>query len=305
MPHVTFIHGIANKPPSEVLHDLWLQGLSLGGIDLRGQGVTSTMVYWADVLYADPRDPLVPAEESLSVAELDVADDSVVISQEYGSAEERAFIDGLSAKLALADDAGITSPESVPADPALERIAIPWFLKRRMMRAFIRDAHHYLFDTEHEPRPGTRYRVQTEIRHRTLDALHATPSTPHVVVAHSLGSVIAYDVLQRVAEAPAVDALLTLGSPLGIDEVQDRLRPEWTRPDGFPSRTVRTRWVNVFDPLDLVCLLDPRLSNDFRQGGASVVEDVSVSNAGSWRHSFVKYAGQPVLTARLRDLLSA
>lgn len=302
MSHVTFIHGIANKPPADALHDLWLRGLSLGGLDLRGQGVSSTMVYWADVLYTTPRDPLAAAEESLSETDLDRAtDDDPEVPREFGSAEERAFVEGLSAKLAIADE---DAQAPLPADPTLERVPIPWFLKRRMMRTFLRDAHHYLFDVEHEPRPGARYRVQTEIRRRTLDALQGAPASGlHVVVAHSLGSVIAYDVLQCVADAPSVDALLTLGSPLGIDEVQDRLRPEWTRADGFPARTVRTRWVNVFDPLDLVCLLDPRLSNDYRRDGAAVVEDLSVSNTGSWRHSYEKYAGQPALTARLADLL--
>ncbi|MDT0631964.1 hypothetical protein [Rubrivirga litoralis] len=302
MPHVTFIHGIANKPPAGALHDLWLRGLSLGGLNLPGQGVTSTMVYWADVLHAAPRDPFAPTDESLSETELGEGTHGPEIPHEFDSAEERAFVEGLAAKLALADDED--APAFVPADPALERIPIPWLLKQRMMRVLLRDAHHYLFDAEHEPRPGTRYRVQTEIRRRTLDALQSAPASgPHVVVAHSLGSVIAYDVLQRVADAPAIDALLTLGSPLGIDEVQDRLQPGWTRADGFPTRTVRTRWVNVFDPIDLVCLLDPRLSNDFRRDGAAVVEDLSVTNAGSWRHSYEKYAGQPALTARLADLL--
>ena len=290
------------SPQADALRDLWLRGLSLGGLDLRGQGVTSTMVYWADVLYAAPIDPLAPGEESFSEMDPVGAADILEIPREHGSAEERAFVEGLSAKLAILEDED--SPSPVPADPTLERVPIPWFLKQRMMRAFLRDAHHYLFDTEHEPRPGTRHRVQTEIRRRTLDALQNAPaSPPHVVVAHSLGSVIAYDVLQRVADAPAVDALLTLGSPLGIDEVQDRLRPEWTRADGFPARTVRTRWVNVFDPLDLVCLLDPRLSNDFRRDGAAVIEDLSVENPGPWRHSYEKYAGRPALTACLADLL--
>ena len=150
MSHVTFIQGIANKPPPKALHD-WLSGLSLGGLGLRGQGVTSTMVYWADVLYAAPLDPLAPADELLSDAELYGTDDNVKVPHVYGSAEERAFVEGLSAKLALADEDDGTRSDLVPADPALERIPLPWSVKRRMMRTFIRGAHHYLFDTENEP----------------------------------------------------------------------------------------------------------------------------------------------------------
>jgi hypothetical protein len=43
---------------------------------------------------------------------------------------------------------------------------------------------------------------------------------------------------------------MTIGSPLGLDEIQDALQPEWSRLDGFPSDRVAKRWVNVYDGLD-------------------------------------------------------
>ena len=55
MAHIVFIHGIANKPAPEVLLRMWKQALAVAdGIDLSTEGVTSSMVYWADVLYAAP-----------------------------------------------------------------------------------------------------------------------------------------------------------------------------------------------------------------------------------------------------------
>ena len=55
MPHVTFIHGIANKPPADELLEIWRRALADdGGINLSAKGITSSMVYWADVLYAKP-----------------------------------------------------------------------------------------------------------------------------------------------------------------------------------------------------------------------------------------------------------
>lgn len=62
MGHLTFIHGIANKPPQDQLLEIWLQNLATdGGLDLAADGVTVSMVYWADVLYDQP----LPAEEAL------------------------------------------------------------------------------------------------------------------------------------------------------------------------------------------------------------------------------------------------
>jgi pimeloyl-ACP methyl ester carboxylesterase len=134
-------------------------------------------------------------------------------------------------------------------------------------------------------------RVRHDARGRALDALAAAEQAPrpHVVVGHSLGSVIAYDVLKNVDEAPVCDGLVTLGSPLGLDEVRDRLDPGWSRWDGFPAAKVDRSWVNVFDRLDPVCGFDPVLANDYRREGRPVVSDVDEPNWGIWRHSIGKY----------------
>src|SRR5690606_9518656 len=141
---------------------------------------------------------------------------------------------------------------------------------------------------------GTPVRIQKTIRKRFIDAVRgAGVSRPHVVVAHSMGTVIAYDCLKRVADCAGVDGLITIGSPLGIDEIQDKLQPGWSRKDGFPHEKVAKGWVNLFDRLDPVCGFDPKLGNDFCKGGAASIEDIAVKNDGVWRHSATKYLRQP------------
>jgi hypothetical protein len=195
-------------------------------------------------------------------------------------------------------------PPPPPAARGLERVPLPWFLKKPIMSAFLRDVHHYLFNAEWTPRPGTVFKVQEVIRRRFLDAIEAVRTDgPHVVVSHSMGTVIAYDCLKRLSDCGTVDGFMTLGSPLGIDEIQDKLAPEWTRPDGFPHERVASEWVNVYDPLDPVCGLDPRLANDYQKGGAASVTDVQVSNDGAWRHSATKYYRQPAVRTALRRML--
>ena len=65
MAHVTFVHGIGNKPEPRALLDLWRRKLAqgAGAIDLGDAGVESSMVYWAEVLYERP-DPDLMAFES-------------------------------------------------------------------------------------------------------------------------------------------------------------------------------------------------------------------------------------------------
>ena len=91
--------------------------------------------------------------------------------------------------------------------------------------------------------PAERGRIQARLR----EALDATgPGRIHLV-AHSLGSVIAFDVLhgwEGGAAPPKVDSLYTLGSPLnsGI------FRAHNGRPTSAPSGVAS--WTNVYSPWD-------------------------------------------------------
>ena len=88
-----------------------------------------------------------------------------------------------------------------------------------------------------------------------------------MLVAHSMGSIIAYDALWELHHAEGmevcIDCLLTIGSPLGMRYVQKRLvgngQPHPRRyPGNFQS------WVNISARGDLVAL-DPSLGNDFSE----------------------------------------
>lgn len=327
MPHITFIHGISNKPELDALHDLWRRALARdNGFDCDTEGVTSRMVYWADILYASPDVSVEQLErmEEILEAQHDAAPGADAVDPAWRARlppDESAFVESLAQRLGtdLPDDVApptetargqaavqpgaVTGAEMVALE-VLERVPLPWIIKRPLMKLLLRDVHHYLFNVTASPRPGTSFAVRDEIRRRFLEALRhgAEQEGPHVVVSHSMGTVIAYDCLKRVPDCPAVDALVTIGSPLGLDEIQDKLSPEWTRQDGFPDK-VRGPWVNVYDPLDPVAGFDPRFANDYRRGGQPAVEDVKEENWGKWRHSITKYLYGPLLRGRIRGLL--
>ncbi|MEU0182937.1 hypothetical protein ABZ312_17340 [Streptomyces sp. NPDC006207] len=83
-----------------------------------------------------------------------------------------------------------------------------------------------------------------------------TPDT-RVVIGHSLGSIVAYEALCAHPEW-GVHTFISLGSPLGVHAIRNRLVPASPGGDeGFPSAT---RWVNVAakdDPVALVKQLAP------------------------------------------------
>jgi pimeloyl-ACP methyl ester carboxylesterase len=100
-----------------------------------------------------------------------------------------------------------------------------------------------------------------------------TPDTK-VVIGHSLGSVVAYEAL-RAHSVWNVHTFVSLGSPLGIQAIRDRLRPmPPAAGDGCPPVT---RWVNVAakdDPIALVKQLAPLFGD---------VDDQTVVNL-PWHH---------------------
>src|SRR5262249_687116 len=103
------------------------------------------------------------------------------------------------------------------------------------IESFMRDV--YLYTTQ----PG----VRTEIDRIVSAGLNETPC---VVVGHSLGSVVAYNILRTDPRPLKVRAYVTVGSPLAIRAIRDRLRPI-----GFPKPAVAS-WYNAYDPKDVVAL---------------------------------------------------
>jgi pimeloyl-ACP methyl ester carboxylesterase len=110
---------------------------------------------------------------------------------------------------------------------------------------------------------------------------------PTVVIGHSLGTVVAYDVLRQHA-GNAVPRYVTVGSPLGIRAIRRRLEAPLTMPTGVED------WYNARDQRDVVALypldktnfdITPAIRNfsrvdnhtDNRHGIAGYLDDVQVA----------------------------
>lgn len=313
MAHVTFIHGVANKPAEADLLRIWRGALKKAAVplDLSAEGISSEMVYWADVLHASP----IPTSEYQNGDEAVVSEandeyEESLAPIEFSGPDDAEWTKAMARRLGVLSEIygtqkTLETGRKNTVSSELERIPLPGFVKDAFLKRFLKDVHHYLFNVEFSPRSGERYRVQDEIKKRFLQAIDrgSVRGAPHIVVSHSMGTVIAYDCLKRVSECPPVDGFITLGSPLGIDEVQDKLQPGWTRQDGYPSDTLKSGWENYFDKLDVVSRLDPYLANDYRHNNIKVVADVPQANDGVWRHDITKYLmGKEVSEAISRAL---
>ena len=105
---------------------------------------------------------------------------------------------------------------------------------------------------------------------------------PTIVVAHSLGTIVAYDVLRtRPRDVPL---FMTLGSPLGIRTIRIRLTPL-----SFPGGVAR--WENYYDDRDPIALYPLDAANF---GVVPEIPNVSdIKNQTDNRHGIVGYLSRP------------
>ena len=115
-----------------------------------------------------------------------------------------------------------------------------------------------------------------------------------VVVGHSLGSIVAYDLLTRLRASHNVRLFVTAGSPLGFPIVQKNLLGKQAgSPPAVPAN-VPTRpaaWLNAYDVLDIVALVHP-LAGTFRQSVAGQLADERTHNP-TGPHAIEDYLADP------------
>ncbi len=258
-PTVVYVHGNGNKPAREPLKSSWDEAL-FGA----SAGRRSRMAYWADLRYpaslpdaeADGLDAAESDEESVRPAGLDPAElvaetlaethsEGVVGSSAPGSGASGpagqgvpgAGLDPWLREMAYVADA-LAEGEEPPADaevlwlPRAARVAV----FRALVKRTFADVYAYFFGGSGDA-----------IRDRLRSTL-AEVDGPVVVIGHSLGSIIAYDVLRESGPDREIPLLVTVGSPLGITEIQDLVTRPLQVPDGV------ARWRNIADGRDLVAL---------------------------------------------------
>ena len=136
---------------------------------------------------------------------------------------------------------------------------IPHVASERM-EVHLRDLRRYLRDANG---------IATHTRRMLKIPLAAATEAqrPILLIAHSMGSVIAYDSLWELSHGRRqhvdVDLFLTMGSPLGQRYMQKRIKGATASGyERYPSNI--RRWTNLAAIGDLTAL-DPELQNDFEE----------------------------------------
>ncbi len=153
----------------------------------------------------------------------------------------------------------------------------------RVAKAFLIQAAAYLH------KPGLKEKVDDLVMEQIIAGLPEDEKV--VIISHSLGTVVAYDLMRRLRHKVKVKLLLTTGSPLGIEIVKRRLGPPLIC---LPNVE---KWVNVSDEEDFVALQTELTETTF---GCGNIKNIShLDNGNEDAHDILKYLAHDVVAKEI------
>ncbi|HIF9122711.1 TPA: hypothetical protein ACX6O4_003186 [Photobacterium damselae] len=259
--HYIAIHGRSNKPPTHILEDSWLRAINDGRKHVNQPLINKSqfsMAYYADVfyqqpLYFDPEPYLPDMPTNHSPIPLAVDEDHLSEMME----QNKWRLDNLFFE-PLLSEFGVYR--------ALN------YLSKPLLRYWLKDVYRYF----HDPA------FALEIEKPLIRLLQQYRHHSITLISHSLGTVIAYNVLQKLAAERTtqdiiIDKWITLGSPLGLASVKTQLKRNLQGSLAVPENV--SAWHNYSDKRDIVCI-DRDLADDFAKNNSGVsVQDFQVVNA--------------------------
>ncbi len=289
-----FIHGRAQQGKDAlalkqewIAH--WRDGLAKGGLDLPLPEDRIRFPFFGDTL-AQMVEGLGPEEAA-----------RVIVRGDGMDRDQEAFMRGYLQEVQA--HAGISDEEVADMlDPQVrERGPLNWgwvqgilsVLDRNLPGAsgagvalFTRDVYQYL------TQPGIRQALDDGVKSAF------TPGRQSVVVSHSLGTVVAYNVLRAADPAAGgleVPLFVTLGSPLAVTVVKKAVRPI-----GHPR--CAARWFNAMDERDVVALFP--LTSEHFDVDPSVENKTDVDNPTENRHGISGYLGDAEVARKIFEAVT-
>jgi pimeloyl-ACP methyl ester carboxylesterase len=245
------VHGLNNKPEAAILEESWRTSIAEGLARHGGAGkakVRFQLVYWADLMYGEPLDqgallePYVAAEGSGPLPRAGLSVRRVTAARVRG---------GLGRALQKAS-----------------RVRVGERVVSGTVKAKMPDLHLYRNDEQ----------MQRAVQDRLVKRLRSARRWRRrvMLIAHSMGSIVAYDVLSnagRALKGLEISHFVTVGSPLGLAGLK-------TVVEGSPCvPECVARWSNFSDPKDPVASWDTSLSDNYQANSRGVtVSDHLVVN---------------------------
>ena len=265
------IHGLGNKPEKDILEKWWLQSICEGlrKVDRFNYEPKFKIVYWADILNKKPLSQYIEDSENPFYLDEPYSPSSSHIKHAQTSKRKKflGFLEDQLDKIFLNDD--LSTNFNFISDLIFKK----YFLELDVYYAKQPPVNDKSFKS-----------VKEIIRNRLVLELKKYKGDEILLIAHSMGSIIAYDVCNFSAPEIDVDTLVTMGSPLGIPIILSKIAEEQklTNPSIKKLKSppnITKAWYNFADVEDNVAL-NYNLADDFEANdtGVKVIDNIVVND---------------------------
>ena len=267
------IHGIGNKPTKRLLELWWekaiCEGLRRSGHP--GRSIQFELVYWAHLLRSEPQSLKIKDQNS-----------PLHIREPYTAAKGNAT--GRPSRLSV-----FLKKKSLDAIEAiLDRLFLrknPLFNFDRVSESIIRNKFQDLglyYRSENVDMSEIGLHAKAVIQDELANTLKRHENKDILLIAHSMGSIVAYDVLTK-APGVQIDTLVTLGSPLGLPAIKMKIltalgKNPWKGQRVPTPNNILAAWYNFSDLKDGITL-NYKLADDYMPNSNGVgPADIIVNN---------------------------
>jgi hypothetical protein len=238
------IHGLGNKPPKAILTDWWEKSIidGLKKINPSNINFEFELIYWADILHPVPLDPNETNKFSPYYLKNRYLPEDVLTSIESTGLriKAREYLEKFYGKIVVNEVLSLKYPSFTDL----------------FIHINLRDLESY-YSTSYIKNNGTRFLARQAISERVSDTLKKHKGKEILLISHSMGSIIAHDVLTDNLPKLKIDTLISIGSPLGqkyvlhkiIEEQKNSSRNKLKVPDN-----ILKNWYNLSDLEDQVAL---------------------------------------------------
>lgn len=264
------IHGLGNKPSKETLAEWWTKSIleGLEGIDKNKFDLRFELIYWADILNEKPLDETISDRE-----------DPYYLKEKYNPAPKNfipkphplrqkllGFLEKQMDKIFLNEDLSINYS----------------FISDIIIHKYFRELEIY-YTEECYDENKIKCAVKDIIRKRAVKVLEKYKNDEIILVAHSMGSIIIYDVLTFILPELKIDTFITIGSPLGLPIIMSKIAAEQNMKVHIKEKLktppgVESNWYNFSDLEDKVAM-NYDLGDDYNENSKGIkVIDMIVHN---------------------------
>jgi len=270
------IHGLGNKVPESVLTRWWessiIEGLNL--VRTTELQFDFELVYWAHLMHHVPLDPVVTDKKHPLYVEDPYIPAPNVIRAEKGGELRKKLLDLLGDQL---------DRIFLNKDLSINFSGISDFI----IHHFFSDLETY-YNADEKAKNTVAGSLREHVRALLAEKLRRHRRRKILLIAHSMGSIIAWDVLTRKVPEVEIDTLITLGYPLGLPVIRSRINAELTaagveQPVLKTPENVKNAWFNLADLRDKIAIFSS-LQDNFEPNRAGVrVVDRNVYNNYSYK----------------------